>query len=62
MNAKRPRGRPRQYGRVTFTRLPAEVHARLKERATIERRTVSNLIAVLVEKGLGLQGTHGNAA
>lgn len=52
MEAKRQRGRPRQYGRVTFTRLPEDVHAELKLKAKTERRTISNLIAVLVEKGL----------
>lgn len=46
------KGRPRQYGRVTFTRLPDEIHAELKLKARIERRSISNLIAFLVEKGL----------
>lgn len=46
------KGRPRQYGRVTFTRLPEEIHAQLKIKAKAERRTISNLIAVFVENAL----------
>lgn len=52
MKTPEKRGRPRQYGRVTFTRLPDEIHAELKVKAKEERRTVSNLIAVFVEEAL----------
>jgi predicted HicB family RNase H-like nuclease len=52
MKTPEKRGRPRQHGRVTFTRLPEEIHAQLKIKAKAERRTISNLIAVFVENAL----------
>jgi predicted HicB family RNase H-like nuclease len=34
-------------------RLPPDLHERLVERATVERRTLNDQVIVMLEKGLG---------